>query len=244
MRVLPNGRGQLQKTEDEHPVSGTASPIGWTITFSSHMVRLRLMQFLNYGTLVDPLLKDMRAFVAQFAGMNPGDQVLDVCCGTGAQVLEYGRRGILATGTDISPAMLKMAERNKVKQSLDNVSFQLADAASLPYADNYFDYVSVSFGLHDKLRGIRSRVVSEMKRVTKQHGALILVDFRVPLPRNILAMLARALEFLVGGSHYAGFKDYISSGGLDRILETHNLWEEQRAYVKGGLVVVIKAKKI
>jgi ubiquinone/menaquinone biosynthesis C-methylase UbiE len=170
--------------------------------------------------------------------------VLDVCCGTGAQVLEYGRRGIIATGIDISPAMLRIAERNRIKQNLDNVSFQLADAASLPFTDNYFDYVSISFGLHDKVSGVRGRVVSEMRRVAKQHGALILIDFQTPLPKNIWAMLARSLEFLIDGSHYAGFRDYVSSGGLDRILETHNLWEEQRVHVKSELVVIVKAKKM
>jgi len=208
------------------------------------MVRLRVMWFLNYGTLVDPLLKDLRAFIAEFAGMNPSDRVLDVCCGTGTQVLEYGRYGTIATGIDISPAMLRMAERNRMKQNVGNVSFQLVDAANLPFTDNYFDYVSISFGLHDKVSGVRGRVVSEMKRVAKQHGALILVDFQIPLPRNIWAMLARSLEFLIDGSHYAGFKDYVSSGGLDRILETHNLCEEQRAHVKSGLVVIVKAKKM
>lgn len=202
------------------------------------------MWFLNYGTLVDPLLKDLRAFVTEFAGMNPNDRVLDVCCGTGVQVLEYGRRGIVATGIDISPAMLRMAERNGMKQNLDNVSFQLADAANLPFTNNYFDYVSISFGLHDKVSSVRHRVVSEMKRVAKQHGVLILVDFQVPLPKNLWAMFAHSLEFVIDGSHYAGFKDYLSSGGLDGILEIHNLWEEQRAHVKSGLVAIVKAKKM
>jgi len=35
-------------------------------------------------------------FIAQFADFNPGDRVLDVCCGTGAQVLEYAQRGPVA----------------------------------------------------------------------------------------------------------------------------------------------------
>jgi ubiquinone/menaquinone biosynthesis C-methylase UbiE len=208
------------------------------------VVRLRIMWFLNYRILVDPLLKDLRAFVTEFAGMNPGDRVLDVCCGTGAQVLEYGRRGIIATGIDISPVMLRMAERSGVEENLDCVSFQLADAANLPFRDNYFDHVSISFGLHDKVSSVRFRVVSEMKRVVKQHGTLILIDFQVPLPRNVWAMLARGIEFMVDGSHYAGFKDYLSSGGIQGILEIHNLQEEQRARAKSRLVAIVKAKRM
>jgi ubiquinone/menaquinone biosynthesis C-methylase UbiE len=202
-----------------------------------------MMWLLNYSTLIDPLLKDLRALVVDFAGMKPGDRVLDVCCGTGAQVLEYGRRGIIATGIDISPAMMKLAQRNRARQPQDNVSFQLADAANLPFKDNYFDYVSISFGLHDKASGLRHRVVSEMKRVTKQHGDLVLIDFQVPLPRNIPAMFAHSLEFAIDGSHYAGFKDYLSSGGLEGILQTHDLREEQVACLKMGLVAIAKAKK-
>jgi len=77
------------------------------------MIRLKLMLIFNCETLIDPLLRDIRKFTPEFSGMSPGDRVLDVCCGTGAQVLEYGRRGIIATGVDISPSMLKIALRNR-----------------------------------------------------------------------------------------------------------------------------------
>ncbi len=216
-------------------------PIG---SIPKRMVESGVMRLLSYETLIDPFLKDMRTFIAQLVGINQGDRILDVCCGTGAQILECAQRGAIAVGIDNDPAMLKVAEGNRVKQKLDNISFQLADATSLPFKDNYFDYVSISFGLHDKIREVRNRVVSEMKRVVKQHGALILADYQVPLPRNIWAIVARSIEFLVSGSHYEGFKDYLSSGGLDGILRTHNLREEQRARVKSGLVVIVKAKKI
>ncbi len=202
------------------------------------------MFIFNYETLIDSFLKDMRMFIAQFADLNPGDRVLDICCGTGAQVLEYAQRGPIAVGIDNDPAMLRVAEGNRMKQKLDNISFRFADATSLPFKDNYFDYVSISFGLHDKVSEVRNRVVSEMKRVMKQHGALILADYQVPLPRNIWAIAARGIEFLVNGSHYEGFKDYLGSGGLVVILRAHNLREEQRVRVKSGLVVIVKAKKI
>ena len=135
----------------------------------------------NYETLVDPLLRDLRKFTPEFSGMKAGDKVIDVCCGTGAQVLEYGRRGIVATGIDISPSMLKIATRNMTRQKAVNVSFQLADATSLPFLHGYFDCASISLGLHDKEKPIRYQIISEMKRVVKQDGALILIDFQAPL---------------------------------------------------------------
>src|SRR4030042_5305916 len=108
-----------------------------------------MMFMFNYETLVDPLLRDLRKFTPEFSGMKAGDKVIDVCCGTGAQVLEYGRHGIIATGIDSSQGMLKIATRNIRRQKAANVSFALADATSLPFPDGYFDYETVSLGLHD-----------------------------------------------------------------------------------------------
>lgn len=200
------------------------------------------MLIFSYETLIDPLLREIRGFTPEFSGMKPGDSVLDVCCGTGAQVLEYGRRGISATGIDISTSMLKVASRNTTKQKLTNVSFYLADATKLPFANNCFDYVSVSFGLHDKGRLTRYGVVSEMKRVVKQDGTLIFIDYAVPLDKNIWAGLSMTVEFLVGGEHYRGFKDYVASGGLEDILKVYHLRKDDSICLKGGLIMIIKAR--
>jgi len=200
------------------------------------------MFIFNYETLIDPLLRDIREFTPEFSGINAGDRVLDVCCGTGAQVFEYGRRGIIATGVDTSPSMLNIAVRNRMKQGSANVSFQLVDATNLPFPDAYFDYVSISFGLHDKEKLIRNKVISEMKRVVKQEGALIFIDFQVPLPKNVWATFTRIIEFLAGGSHYQGFKDYLRNGGLEEIFKICGLREDCRTCLKDGLVVIIKAR--
>jgi len=194
----------------------------------------------NYETLMDPLLRDLRKFTPEFSGMKAGDKVIDVCCGTGAQVLEYGRHSIIATGIDSSQGMLKIALRNRMRQKAVNVSFQLADATNLPFPDGYFDYATVSLGLHDKEKPIRYQIVSEMKRIVKQDGSLILIDYQVPLPRNIWAVFARAIEFLAGGSHYQGFKDYLAIGGIEDILKNHGLRVECRTYLKSGLLAAAK----
>ncbi len=199
-----------------------------------------MMFMFNYETLVDPLLRDLRKFTPEFSGMKAGDKVIDVCCGTGAQVLEYERHGIIATGIDSSQGMLKIAIRNRMRLKAVNVSFQLADATNLPFPDGYFDYATISLGLHDKEKPIRYKIISEMKRIVKQDGALILVDFQVPLPRNAWAVFARAIEFLAGGSHYQGFRDYLASGGLEDILKNHGLREECRTYLKSGLMAATK----
>jgi hypothetical protein len=95
-------------------------------------------------------------------------------------------------------------------------------------------------GLHDKEKPIRYQIISEMKRVVKQDGALILIDYQVPLPGNVLAVSARAIEFFAGGSHYRSFKDYLSNGGLKDILKSHGLREYCRTCRISGLIVVTK----
>jgi SAM-dependent methyltransferase len=206
------------------------------------MLIFKPMFLLNYETVIDPLLDDIRKFTPEFCGMSAGDRVLDVCCGTGAQVIEYSRRGIIATGVDIDPSMLKIASRNSIKHNLVNVSFYLADATELPFADNFFDYVSVSLALHDKSKLARYKVVSEMMRVVRPDGALVFIDYPVPPVSSIWGFLSRTVEFIAGGDHYEGFKDYIISGGLEHILKVFNLHEEKRVYLKGGLVAIIKAR--
>ncbi|MFC1865550.1 class I SAM-dependent methyltransferase [Chloroflexota bacterium] len=200
------------------------------------------MSLFSYENLIDPILKNVRRITPEFSGMKVGDRVLDVCCGTGAQVFEYGQRGIPAIGIDKEPNMLCIALKNRKKQNSENTSFNLADATNLPFCDNKFDYVSVSFGLHDKEREIRNKIVSEMKRVVKKEGSLVLIDYRVPLPGNIWAVFIRTIEFIVGGSHYRGFKDYMNSGGLTNILDRHCLVREKVDYFKNGTVVIVKAR--
>ena len=105
---------------------------------------------LNYATIIDPLLRDIRLYTPQFSGMQSGDKVLDVCCGTGEQMFQYSRRGIITTGIDLSPSMLRLAAMNKTSFHPNKSSVLLANATVLPFKDSCFDYASVSFGLHDK----------------------------------------------------------------------------------------------
>jgi ubiquinone/menaquinone biosynthesis C-methylase UbiE len=197
-----------------------------------------------YSTLTDPLLRDIRIYTPEFSGMKAGDRVLDVCCGTGDQAIHYAKRGIIATGVDLSPSMIKLAERNKRKQGLRNVSFQIADAQNLPFENSFFDYASISLALHEVERTARDRIILEMKRVVKKEGVLIFTDYRIPLPGNPFPYLIKFMEFIAGSNHYRYFKDYIEQGGLDEPLKKNQLPEEKRDYLKNGLMVIIKARNV
>lgn len=204
------------------------------------MIEFKIMFFLNYATIIDPLLRNIRIHTVKFSGMKAGDRVLDVCCGTGAQVFYYAKAGIMATGIDLDPNMLKLARKNGRKQSSSNASFQMADAQNLPFKDNFFDYASISLALHEKERTARDKIISEMKRVVKKDGALIFIDLQVPLPENLFSHLIKAVEFIAGRDHHRHFKDYIAQGGLDEILKKNHLPEEKRDYLNDGLITIIK----
>lgn len=198
------------------------------------------MFFLNYSNLVDPFLRGVRLYALRLSGMRAGERVLDVCCGTGDQVYYYAQTGLLATGIDLDPAMLRLATKDKRIKVLDNVSFQLADARSLPFTDNSFDGASISFALHEKEKDARDEVISEMKRVVRPGGVLVFIDFQAPLPKKTFSRLVRAVEFIAGRQHYKCFKDYLAQGGLDVLLARNRLTEAKRDYLIGGLITIIK----
>jgi len=103
-----------------------------------------------------------------------GARILDVCTGTGRQALAFGRRGFEVRGVDFSPDMLKKAKR---KNRYPRVRFELADAEALPYRKNSFDVVCISFGLHEMPSPVREKVLSEILRVTKLRGKIIIIDY-------------------------------------------------------------------
>ena len=200
------------------------------------------MFVLTYARVIDPILRDIRVYTPEFAGMNAGGRVLDVCCATGDQAFHYARRGISAVGIDLDPRMIEVAGKSRRKRGLTNVSFQVADAERLPFQDNSFDYASISLALHEKERPARDRVLSEMKRVVRKEGTLVFIDFAVPFPRNTYAVLIRVVEFIAGWSNFRCFRDYIEQGGLDELLNKHQLHEEKRDYLKYGSITIVKAR--
>ena len=202
--------------------------------------RMDLLLSFVYETLIDTLLRNVRRSVVQFSGLKAGDKVLDVCCGTGAQAIACGMQGIIVSGIDSSRSMLKIAERKKKQEKISNISFQLADAANLPFVDNYFDCGLVSFGLHDKEKSIRQRLITEMLRTVKKGGTLVFLDFQVPLPGNMWGLIAKTVEFLVGGAHYRSFKEYTESRGLENLLNSYGFSEINEINFLSGLITAIK----
>ena len=197
---------------------------------------------LLYSMTIDRALAGIRARVPEFSGMKPGDRVLDVCCGTGAQTFCYASRGITSWGIDLDPGMIAFAEKRKKRLGLDNTFFQRASATNLPFRDASFDHASISMGLHEKEGASRDGIISEMRRVVKKDGTLVIVDYRVPYPRDAYGRAVELLEQMAGRDHFRCFREFIKDGGLDSLLSRHHLREEKREYLKRMPMAMVKVR--
>ena len=109
------------------------------------------------------------AHLVEFAGIAPGQTVLDLACGTGVVAVTAARLGARLSGLDLSPALIEDAQRNAALLDHD-IAFTTGDAESLPYPDAHFDAVLSQFGHMFAPRP--DVVVAEMLRVLKPGGRI------------------------------------------------------------------------
>lgn len=127
--------------------------------------------------IVDVFIFRVRVKVVDFIDAKNGSKILDIGTGTGKQAFAFAKKGYDVIGIDLSEDMLRVADR---KNKYENVKFEVADAAKLPFKDNHFDVTCISFALHDMPLSIRKKVLDEIVRVTKSKGIIIIVDYASP----------------------------------------------------------------
>ena len=198
------------------------------------------MIVFTYTHIIDRILQGVRRHIPDFCSMRAGESALDVCCATGAQALCYARHGLKTAGIDNDCRMIRWASAGPRGLSSRDASFHLADARYLPFTDGCFDHVSVSMALHDKDPLTRHRLLSEMQRVAREQGSLVLIDFAAPLPGNAFSYIIEMVEFFAGTEHYRWSRQFRSCGGVEALLNDHGLREEKREYrLHGNLALVL-----
>lgn len=118
-----------------------------------------------------------KRFTVSQAGLRPGQKVLDIAGGTGDMtrlfLKEVGTKGQVVL-TDINYSMLNEG-RNRLLNEGTLTPVAQCDAEKLPFPDNYFDCVCVSFGLRNMTH--KDIALSEMYRVLKPGGRLLVLEF-------------------------------------------------------------------
>ena len=111
------------------------------------------------------------------AVVQPGDRVLDACCGTGDLAVAAEREGGVVTGLDFSPGMLERARRKS-----DTVTWVEGDLLALPFDDDSFDSATVGFGVRNVAD--LEAALAELRRVLRPGGRLAILE--ITQPRGIL----------------------------------------------------------
>jgi demethylmenaquinone methyltransferase/2-methoxy-6-polyprenyl-1,4-benzoquinol methylase len=106
----------------------------------------------------------------------PGQRILDLAAGTGASSVALARSGAEVVAADFSPGMI--AEGRRRHSGIPNLSFVEADATALPFDDDSFDTVTMSFGLRN-VNEPRT-ALAELLRVTRPGGRLVICEFSHP----------------------------------------------------------------
>ncbi|MBF4463315.1 MULTISPECIES: demethylmenaquinone methyltransferase [unclassified Rathayibacter] len=116
----------------------------------------------------------------------PGERILDVAAGTGTSSASLARSGARVVAADFSRGMISVGRRRHADD--ERIEFVHADAMDLPFDDDFFDAVTISFGLRNVAE---PRVaIAEFFRVVKPGGRVVICEFSTPP----LAPLAAAYD--------------------------------------------------
>jgi demethylmenaquinone methyltransferase / 2-methoxy-6-polyprenyl-1,4-benzoquinol methylase len=179
---------------------------------------------------------------AAAAVVQPGDRVLDTCCGTGDLALAAAGAGGRVSGLDFSAPMLERARRKS-----SEIEWIEGDALALPFEENVFDAATVGFGvrnLADLERGLR-----ELRRVLRPGGRVAILE--ITRPQGLLAPFYRfwfdrvipvAGKVLPGGSAYsylpASVRRFPEPRGLAKLMDEAGFDRIRWRLFAGGIVAL------
>ncbi len=162
------GFEQIPEAEKAQRVAGVFSSVAQKYDIMNDLMSLGLHRL-------------WKQFAIQISGVKEGERVLDVAGGTADLALAFARRvgNFEQTGgqvwlTDINNAMLEVGRDRLLDHGLQMPVAQ-CDAEKLPFPDDFFDCVTVAFGLRNMTH--KERALAEMRRVLRPGGRLLVLEF-------------------------------------------------------------------
>ncbi|WP_227458244.1 bifunctional demethylmenaquinone methyltransferase/2-methoxy-6-polyprenyl-1,4-benzoquinol methylase UbiE [Cupriavidus pauculus] len=196
-----------------------------------------------------------KMFTIAQANVRAGQKVLDIAGGTGDLAKAFARQAG-PTGevwlTDINESMLRVG-RDRLLDKGVVTPVALCDAEKIPFPDNYFDLVTVAFGLRNMTH--KDRALAEMRRVVKPGGKVMVLEFSKvwkPLEKIYDVYSFKVLPWL--GERVAGdapsyrylaesIRMHPDQGSLVRIMEQVGLEKVEYFNLTGGVVALHVGRK-
>ena len=187
-----------------------------------------------YDPLFEGLLGGLREMASRMAPPEKGIKVLDIGCGTGAQLAIYEKAGGEVFGIDLAQPMLKVAKSKLGEKAV----LTNGDAAEMPYPDQAFDLVLSSLFFHQLGSEVRSAALGEGIRVLQPEGRILLIDFhpgmKDSLRGKVTEFLISTVEFFAGWEHFSNSRDFLARGGIPRLAASHRLNIRKTIVVRDG----------
>jgi len=190
-----------------------------------------------------------RRAVVKAVDAQPGERILDIAAGTGTSSEPWADAEIEVVPADFSLGMLRVGRRRR-----PDMAFTAADAMSLPFADESFDVVTMSFGLRNVADA--ETALREFLRVTKPGGRLLVCEFSQPVNKVFRTVytnyLMRALPPVArrtssNPDSYVYLAESIRAwppqGELARVVESSGWQQVGWTNLTGGVVALHHATK-
>jgi ubiquinone/menaquinone biosynthesis C-methylase UbiE len=176
--------------------------------------RYDLMEWFCDTFLFRGTLRELRQRTANLASIQPGEQVLDVGCGTGTLAIEVQRRvghaGHVA-GVDPGTEQIARARRSAARRNLP-IEFQIGVIEQLAFPDQTFDVVLSTLMMHHLTTSLKRQGLAEIARVLKPGGRLVIADFKRKQERQ-----GQAARFHAGGSSMHDLAAMVSDAGFEHL---------------------------
>ncbi|WP_423919025.1 bifunctional demethylmenaquinone methyltransferase/2-methoxy-6-polyprenyl-1,4-benzoquinol methylase UbiE [Frigoribacterium sp. 2-23] len=151
-------------------------------------------------------------------GAASGEKVLDIAAGTGTSSVAIAKHGAEVIALDFSSGMVEVG-----RERHPEIEFVEGDAEKLPFDDDTFDAVTISFGLRNVNRP--KQALAEMYRVLKPGGRVVICEFSTPPLPPIRAAYRTYLKY---GMPLVARLTSSNSPAYSYLAESIEQWPEQQ----------------